>query len=568
MSAIETEIRRGRESKCSKLKRYITVEPVTLAINVPYCLLVICLQNLTLEKACRVNLGYTDLVCDNMMNKAMNNINCGDVFQLQQSLLKNNFTNFDGSDGTVRSNDDHDFNMDVCSAELESQKLGSTINAYTAPFVAVIGVLIVLFWGNWSDKSGKRKPCILVPLIFEFLGQLVALIAAIFMKQLTMEFNAILGAIIRAIGGGWSLMGIGLFSYLTEVTEEKDRVFRFGVMYQLYPIVTICTLPFSGIFYQYFGYIKLISLCMLINFLGVLYIIFILEEVKPSAVKSNIENQSPETELTDMLTESQSCKNATAAIESAAIESPAITESNKCRNAIKDCAMVIVRKRSGNGRKIVCMALAIAGLLQVLEHESENEYYFVRTKLNWEALEEAPYAAYGSVTSFIGNILMLVVMSKYLKMSDTILAIISSSFTALSKLICITVTTTFMLYVAKTFDIFYGIPSLTVRSIVSTVVDNTEIGKIYSMMGVLENISQFIFVPIYTNIYKYTVDFFPNAYFICSFVVITFVSILCWIMHYWVRTHAGTDELTATESMCNKKLNTDVRLQNESDSDE
>lgn len=71
--------------------------------------------------------------------------------------------------------------------------------------------------------------------------------------------------------------------------------------------------------------------------------------------------------------------------------------------------------------------------------EYENEYYFVRTKLNWEALEEAPYAAYGSITSFIGNILMVTVMSKYLKVNDAILAIISSSCTAVSKLVCVSV---------------------------------------------------------------------------------------------------------------------------------
>lgn len=33
-----------------------------------------------------------------------------------------------------------------------------------------------------------------------------------------------------------------------------------------------------------------------------------------------------------------------------------------------------------------------------------------------------------------------------------------------------------MLYVAKTLDMFGGIRSLVVRSIISTVVDNTEIG--------------------------------------------------------------------------------------------
>lgn len=76
------------------------------------------------------------------------------------------------------------------------------------------------------------------------------------MKELPVEFNSVLGTLFPAIGGGWELMSIGLFSYLSEVTEEKDRVFRFGVLIQLYPIISIGTLPFSGILYQKLGYLS------------------------------------------------------------------------------------------------------------------------------------------------------------------------------------------------------------------------------------------------------------------------------------------------------------------------
>lgn len=79
--------------------------------------------------------------------------------------------------------------------------------------------------------------------------------------------------------------------------------------------------------------------------------------------------------------------------------------------------------------------LCLYTILFVVEYV--NEYYFVRTKLNWEALEEAPYAAYGSATFFIGTTFMIAVMSKYFKVTDTMLALISSSFTAVSKLVCV-----------------------------------------------------------------------------------------------------------------------------------
>lgn len=83
-----------------------------------------------------MNLEFPDLVCDHMMDKALNNINCGDVSDRQQLHLQN-ITNIhtDRRDNSTHFNiTNHEFEMEVCRAERESQKLGSTINAYIAPF--------------------------------------------------------------------------------------------------------------------------------------------------------------------------------------------------------------------------------------------------------------------------------------------------------------------------------------------------------------------------------------------------------------------------------------------------
>ncbi len=140
-----------------------------------------------------MNLGFPDLVCDHMMDKAINNINCGEVSDRQKSFTQANITtNVEWNNKTQEFNStNHDFEMEVCRAELESQKLGSTISAYIAPFGkdsnqitkkrmdhnqlfssdSAIGIVLVLFAGNWSDKSGRRKPCILVPQIGDLLAQ-------------------------------------------------------------------------------------------------------------------------------------------------------------------------------------------------------------------------------------------------------------------------------------------------------------------------------------------------------------------------------------------------------------
>lgn len=51
----------------------------------------------------------------------------------------------------------------------------------------VFGILMILFAGGWSDKKGKRKPCMLLPLIGETASLFVLLISAIFMVDCSLD---------------------------------------------------------------------------------------------------------------------------------------------------------------------------------------------------------------------------------------------------------------------------------------------------------------------------------------------------------------------------------------------
>lgn len=95
---------------------------------------------------------------------------------------------------------------------------------------------------------------------------------------------------------------------------------------------------------------------MLINFLGILYIVFVMDEVKP---RLEVETERELTAI--MLSERNSTEHATE------IESN-VEGKSLCTNVIKDCASVIIRKRNGHGRKIVCLILIIVGLSQALEY--------------------------------------------------------------------------------------------------------------------------------------------------------------------------------------------------------
>lgn len=67
----------------------------------------------------------------------------------------------------------------------------------------------------------------------------VLLTASIFMKQLPLEYNSIGSKLFPAIFGGSNLMLMGVYSYLTEITPEKDRTFRYNNVLSMNLILSV-----------------------------------------------------------------------------------------------------------------------------------------------------------------------------------------------------------------------------------------------------------------------------------------------------------------------------------------
>lgn len=135
-----------------------------------------------------------------MIDKSINKINCVDFrgklaidnqihlySDRTQVINDTHFTNgssilLDGQNKTILF-DITKLEHDVCLAEIESQKLDTKLNAYTSPFDSFFGILMILFAGGWSDKRGKRKPCMILPMIGE-LANLIGMQCILFLMLL------------------------------------------------------------------------------------------------------------------------------------------------------------------------------------------------------------------------------------------------------------------------------------------------------------------------------------------------------------------------------------------------
>lgn len=120
-------------------------------------------------QSCLVNLGYSKEICDNMIDKTINNISC------QAISVEEMISNMTDTLLTSTENSPYELFVGnltelVCQAERESQKQVALVGSYKTIISTIFTLIIVVFAGGWSDRKGIRKPCMLFPLIGELLG--------------------------------------------------------------------------------------------------------------------------------------------------------------------------------------------------------------------------------------------------------------------------------------------------------------------------------------------------------------------------------------------------------------
>lgn len=122
---------------------HITLEPMVACFVLPSMLLTLGVQNLNLEKACRVNLNYNQTVCDAL--RVRDTANYGDE-------------------------------------EVSIQQLVARMTGWKMAINSAVPCLLILFFGSWSDRHGKRKPCILIPLCGQIMMAFSLLLCVYFDK--------------------------------------------------------------------------------------------------------------------------------------------------------------------------------------------------------------------------------------------------------------------------------------------------------------------------------------------------------------------------------------------------
>lgn len=121
------------------------------------------------------------------------------------------------------------------------------------------------------------------------------------------------------------------------------------------------------------------------------------------------------------------------------------------------------------------------------------------------------------MTSYLlGMALGMLILNKYLHLSDPSIGFVSSCSPILASLMYAFVLNSTTIYLSPVADMFNVIMFIVARSMLSKLVEQGDVGKAVSLTTVLEILAPMALVPLYNQLYRISVGFFSGVVFLFS----------------------------------------------------
>ncbi|KAL3289023.1 hypothetical protein HHI36_003466 [Cryptolaemus montrouzieri] len=449
---------------CEKIKfalTHITVEPISFLFMLASMMNGLASQNLMLEKACRVNLQFNTSICDAL---------------------------------TVRNRSGYDF-----FHENETQQLVSVWTSYRSIVIGSFPVFLMIILGSWSDRSNRRKPVILLPILGEFVGAIGLLLCSFYFLELPIEYAWFFQTVPPSLLGGGGCLALGIYSYVSARTSEEEKTLKIGAVSMCWTVAMSLGMFISGFFLNRVGFKGLFSFSSCILLSGIIYGILVVREEpseKPKEHKQGI--------LKDLF-----------AFEHVI-------------NTFKTC----FRKDEGKRRtKIVIIILLGALIFGPLQGEISVVYMYIRLKCGWNEVDFSIYNSFHFCLQLLGTSFALTFFSKHLKLNDAMLGIIAVGSRICSCAIFAIAPSGKYFYLGACIDVFYGTSFISLRAMMAKIVPPHELGQANSVFGICEALMPLIFGFVYTKIYMKTLTFFPGLFYLIT--VAVYIVAFCLLIYLY-----------------------------------
>lgn len=195
-----------------------------------------------------------------------------------------------------------------------------------------------------------------------------------------------------------------------------------------------------------------------------------------------------------------------------------------------DMLKTCFRKRSFKESRIMWGLITILMFsVFIMNGVSTVSYLFVREKFQWTLRDATVFDSVSNAVSITGCIVGIAIFKRILKISDMTLIFVALTSAVFDSIIRAFAQSPSAMYLASGVAIFKIMGSPMCRSVISSIIPNSEIGKIYSFTSAFEAISSLIAAPLFTYVYSRTFTYFAGAFYLLSttIYVISMVIAVC-----------------------------------------
>ncbi|XP_064104314.1 lysosomal proton-coupled steroid conjugate and bile acid symporter SLC46A3-like [Macrobrachium nipponense] len=403
------------------------------------------------------------------------------------------------------------------------QKTTTVYNVYAHVLQYLPAVFVVLLLGTWSDKRGRRLP-IIVPFLGYFLTSL-SVTAVSYFWALPPTY-LLLAYLPLAFTGG--LMGVyaGVYPYLTAVTTQRARTTRISILAVV--ILSSGTIGIaSGIgAFKHFGYVGVFGSQAILIGCSIVYSLLVLKE-RP---EDDIAAESP-------------CSEGVLHVLSPSY--------------LKETLLVAFKKRSGGKRGDILGHIVIMMIMVFIAGSYKYIFLYTRKKFQWDEKMFSIYAIVDTPLSALGMLTVLPYLSYRWKVEDGILGLMGGISLLFSNVMKATAPAPWVMFLASVVGMCLDQVTAASRGAVSKLVDKSEVGAVFAVLGAAEAMIPIASVAVYTYVYNATIGFFPGMIFVFT----AALSLVICCIYVWIMTRQRRqptdDDITssiAESNECNSPL--------------
>ncbi|KAL9955023.1 hypothetical protein ACROYT_G042623 [Oculina patagonica] len=359
----------------------------------------------------------------------------------------------------------------------------------------VPSIVVSMMLGSWSDKVG-RKTVLILPSVGSVLLYINYMLNVAYFS---LDVNFILiGVCISGFFGGFTTTLLGVFSYISDITDKSQRTLRVAVLESMIFLGGAVGNLIGGVLVQHGGFIAAFGLCLGLSVIVILYISFILPE-----------SFVPEGD--------QEGNWALVAVH----------------NHLKASFQVLTKQRPKHQRLNLLVSMFGIFFFVAILFGGFNDItvlYSKHSPLNFSPSLIGYFLAEVLFFKGIGVVLGIPLMTKIFKLSDLTIAIIGAVISIGFYLSLGLASTKWMMFVGALLAVASAILAPCLRSFISKQVESSELGTTFALLASLEVLETLIASIIFNNIYSATVEWLPGfCYFLMSGLNVVPIALLVWL---------------------------------------